>query len=437
MNSSLSQRGLTASQSVLRIDFKIYFEALNNLYHQHDNPTGTFPLNVAENKLSWGMLRNHIEKLASENHIPNWVANYTNSTGSPTFRKVVAEFLEKFLTHCPIDPDQLALSAGSTSVIDLTSWVLGEPGDVAVFPAPCYPVYKQDIQNKSGLERYDLITHHEISELKSGPPLTINHLESALKEITASGKRFRILVITNPDNPTGGMYELEKLRKIADWCVDHQIHMIVNEIYGLSLIDTKHPQLIDDYEKHMSFQSFATIMQEQQNDFLHLWYALSKDFGASGFRVGLVYSQNKTFLEAYHNLNAPSMVSNYTQWIFELILADHAFLQAYIQSNQQLLTESYLKVVSQLRINQIPYAPAYGSLFVWLDLSEFLTKNTQKAESELWLELYNQTGILLTPGDGFGHSKRGQFRLVYSCVPKNDLEVAMNRLTSFIESKRS
>ncbi len=377
-----------------------------------------------------------MEQLATQHSIPDWVANYTNSTGSATFRDAVAKFYSRFISGCEISPDNLALSAGATSIIDLTSWILGEPGDMVVIPAPCYPVYKQDMQNKAGLVRYDLITHHEIVEIKNGPLLNVSHLDKALADIESQGKRFSILIVTNPDNPTGGIYSKPKLIELADWCIAHKIHFIVNEIYGLSLINIHHPELQVDYNDPADFYSFVNIMQQKQSEYLHQWYALSKDFGASGFRVGMVYSLNKTFLEAYNNLNAPSMVSNYTQWMFELVLNDHAFIEKYIKTNQRLLTENYLVIVNCLRKLNIPYAPAQGSLFVWLDLSEFLENNTQSHETEFWDKLYQQTGVLLTPGNGFGHTKHGQFRLVHTCFEKEGLEIAMDRFEKFIIENR-
>lgn len=99
------------------------------------------------------------------------------------------------------------------------------------------------------------------------------------------------------------------------------------------------------------------------------------------------------------------MVSNYAQWIFQKVLEDHDFVDKYIQINQTLLTESYLVAVKTFRKLNIPYVPAAGSLFVWIDLSEFLSEQSQEAENQFWLELYQETGILLTPGEGFGHSK--------------------------------
>ena len=58
--SSLSRRGLKASTTVLRQDFEIFFEAVTNLYDKETNPDGTFPMNIAENKLNWKTLKEKI-----------------------------------------------------------------------------------------------------------------------------------------------------------------------------------------------------------------------------------------------------------------------------------------------------------------------------------------------------------------------------------------
>ncbi len=432
----LSKRGAVAADAVLRFDLEIYFEAVHNLYHPESNPNGTFPLNMAENKLCWPLLQAKMRDIASSNDIPNWVSNYTSSLGHPEVRQVIADFLSKHLTGCPMDGEKIGMSAGATSVVEMTAMVLGDAGDVAVYPAPCYPVYRQDMGNKAGVERYDLVTHHEVSEIRQGPVLTIDHLEKAKKEIEDQGKRFRFLVLTSPDNPTGGVYDYNSLLSITDWCLARKIHLVVNEIYGLSLIDTKHPKLSADYVLHPEFRSFANIMFEKKSNFLHLWYAFSKDFGASGFRVGLVYSHNKNMLKAYANYNAPNMVSNYTQWVFQKVLEDDNFISQYIQTNKRRLTESYVEAVQTFRALNIPYVPAAGSLFIWIDLSEFLQDQTQRAENEFWLELYQATGILLTPGEGFGHSKKGQFRVVYPCMSIEYLKVALGRLKDFVHQKR-
>ena len=434
-NSPLSSRGIRAANTPMRADWEIFSKARQNLYHENNNPGGAFTLNVAENGLSWPILKKKMEKVVRKKSMPDWVPLYTSCLGAPSFRKVLADFLSTFVTKSPISADNIAVSSGASSVIELTSFLIAEDGDVAVFPAPSYPVYTQDIGNKAGIERYDLATHHDINDIYQKPKLTINHLEKAKSDIETQGKRFRMLVITSPDNPTGGMYDADELNSLAGWCIYHHIHLIVNEIYALSLINTDHPSIADDYAEKKEFTSFAQIMNSRKSDYLHLWYALSKDLGVSGFRVGLLHTHNASLIKAYDNYNIPHLVSNVSQWIFEEVLSDHQFMAEYIKKNQKTLTESYAEVIKTLRRLSIPYVPSYGSLFVWLDLSKYLNAPTQEAETEFWENLYQNTGVLLTPGNGFGHSKRGLFRLVYSCHSKKELKVAMKRMERFLSQR--
>ena len=108
-------------------------------------------------------------------------------------------------------------------------------------------------------------------------------------------------------------------------------------------------------------------------------------------------------------------------------------MKDYIKKNQTALTESYVIVVKHLRTTGIPYVPSRGSFFAWIDLSKWLKTPTQEAETELWLDIYNKTKVLITPADGFGNAKRGQYRLVYTAISKEDLEVAMGRFTNYLK----
>ena len=429
---TLSKRGKIAYHNQLRVDFDHFFEASADMYHPTENPDGKFPLNTAENKQSWHLLKEKIELIGLEKSIPDWVPNYTSCLGHENFRTTMAGFLERFLTKRPIHPDHLAISVGASAVIEMTAWLLGNTGNVAVFPTPSYPVYKQDIGNKAGMERYNLITHHELSEIAGKPILKIKQLKKAKKDIEAQGKTFKLLVVTTPDNPTGGTYPIKRLEKIANWCIKNKIHLIVNEIYGLSQLDTTHPAIKNDYKKQRKFVSFGQIMHAKQSPYLHLWYALSKDLGISGFRVGMIHTYNKALLKAYDNMNVSHLVSNHTQWLLSEIMADYNFMEKYIQHNQQALTKSYVFMIGKLRELNIPYVPSRGSLFIWVDCSKFLKKPTQKAETKFWNNLYQKTGVLLTPGEGFGHSKKGLFRIVYPCFKIMDLKVAMERFSAYL-----
>jgi 1-aminocyclopropane-1-carboxylate synthase len=432
---SLSNRGNKLAFNPARIDFEIFMEAVQNLYSPDENPNGAFPLNIAENQLMISQIKAQLNSILKKEEIPDWTLKYTDLLGNPEVRDSVAQFMENYLCKVPVAANTIGLSAGASAIIEVSSFVLANPGDVVVIPAPSYTMYTNDMGIKSGMERYDLQTHHHLEEYQSEAPVTTQLLDKTWNELKNQGKVFKILLLTSPDNPTGSRYTEEQLRVLADWCIDHEVHLIVNEIYGLSLIDIQDEELKTDYSATRNYCSFAKIIHEKKNDFLHLWYAFSKDFSMSGLRVGVVHSLNTDFMSGFANANVPHLVSNITQWTLGEMLKDTGFLDTYIDENQKQLTRSYKLLVRYLRKSEIPFIPSEGSFFVWADFSKFLLEDSDKGQEQLWLEIYKNTGVLLTPGEGFGHEKKGLFRIVFTAVPYEHLEVAMDRMTTYLANR--
>ncbi len=428
-----SSRGVKALNTVLRVDMDISMEAQRNPYDAALNPTGSFPLNIAENRLSWDTLKTKFQQICSEHELDDWAMAYTAPSGAPEFKAAIAAFYQRYLLDgAEVDPMSLAISPGATGIVEMTAFILCEAGDTAAVPAPCYPVYRQDMNNMAGVLRYDIITHHHLQDLGHGPLLDLSHLVKAKAEIAASGSRLRMLIITTPDNPTGLIYSQAHLVELAEWCISEEVHLIVNEIYALSAIDRSHQSIASDYPDVNDFSSFMNVMSEKQSPYLHHWYSFSKDFGISGFRVGVLHSHNEDLVKAFEFYNLTHSVSNHTQWMLMHLLRDDAFLDQYITANQQKITASYVEVIHLCRKHEIPYVPSYGGLFAWIDLAKFLSEDSQAGEMKFWMKLYETTGILLTPGQGFGHTGYGKFRVVYPYVSLDKLRVAMGKLDEFL-----
>lgn len=432
-DNSLAQRSQSLASGSARVDMELFMEAVQNLYCPTTNPEGAFPLNVAENTPMIPYVKERLDAIMKQEEIPAWAFQYTDPKGHPEVREVVAHFMEQYLCKCPISPDNLGFSAGAAATIEVCSFLLADAGDVVVIPAPSYPMYTNDLGVKSGLIRYDLQTHYHLNEHGAISPLSIADLENAKTRLSDKEQNFKILLLTSPDNPTGCMYSKEQLQDIAQWCISNKVHLIVNEIYGLSLINIADKSLKQDYQKEVALCSFAEIMSNLQSDYLHLWYALSKDFAMSGFRFGIVHSLNEAFLNGFGNANIPHMVSNLNQWLIGALLQDDTFVERYIKENKQNLTHSYKIVVSALNKIGVAYIPSRGSLFVWADFSKYLKEDSDQGQEQLWIDIYKNTGVLLTPGTGFQHQKKGLFRIVHTAVPISHLEVAMRRMTDYLD----
>ena len=402
----------------LRPDFALFEEAQQNLYAP-DNPDGAIPLCIAENLLQWEALRDRAKEIMQQDW-PDWLPSYSPLAGQPVFREAVAQFVGTYIAGQKLNAEFFCGSAGATAVIELTALCLGAPGDYAVFPAPAYQAYKPDINHKAGLQRYDL-TDYDRDFGSDFHPLTPAALDRTYREL---GDKFRMLVLTQPDNPTGAVYSAQQLRDITDWCIDHEVHLIVNEIYALSQFD-RGEMTIDN---HSPYTSFLPLLEERDSPYLHWWYSFSKDFGVSGFRAGVLYTRNEQLRSAYTNFNAPHQISNLSQWLLSELLRDEDWVSEFQRRNQQLLTASYLIVTDALDELDVPYAAARGSLFVWADFSGYLDQPSQEAAEALWREVFEETGVLLTAPGGLGQPQAGWYRIVYSGVSATALQEAMDRL---------
>jgi len=128
----------------------------------------------------------------------------------------------------------------------------------------------------------------------------------------------------------------------------------------------------------------------------------------------------------------PHMVSNMSQWMIKEMLSDDGFIENYIEENKKMITRSYQWVVSALKLLDVPFIPSRGGIFVWIDLSGYLDSDSDEAEIALWMSIYKQTGVLLTPGKEFKHPQKGLFRMVYTAVSFDHLKVAVERLSAYL-----
>jgi 1-aminocyclopropane-1-carboxylate synthase len=92
-------------------------------------------------------------------------------------------------------------------------------------------------------------------------------------------------------------------------------------------------------------------------------------------------------------------------------------------------------VIRVLKSLGISFVPSRGSHFVWADFSNYLEHDSEEGEMQLWMDIYDNTKILLTPGVGFQHQKHGLFRIVHTAVSTPYLSIAMEKLKAYLENR--
>lgn len=234
------------------------------------------------------------------------------------------------------------------------------------------------------------------------------------------------LLITNPNNPLGIIYKEDTVVEMMAWCLRNNIHYVSDEIYALSI-----------YDKETTFVSAITLAQHAFHDefsqnlidrYIHLVYGLSKDWCASGLRVGVVYTRNHPLQQALNCLAPFACISNHTQHALSEVLNDVEWTESFIVENKNLLSNSYDLLTKELDAACIPYVPAMAGMFVWIDLRQYLQEKTWDGEALLWEKLCYEAKVILTPGSSCHATEPGYFRLCFAWVVPDALIDAVQRI---------
>ena len=203
----------------------------------------------------------------------------------------------------------------------------------------------------------------------------------------------------------GVIYSPTIIKNIITWARKRGLHTIVDEIYALSTHQaTGH-----------GFESVIKVMDNQLGNDVHMVWSISKDFGASGLRVGLIYTQNQLLVEGLATLNIFRGVSGPIQMVVSELLTDDDFVDKYLQESRNRLLYSYHICTCKLEEMVIPYIQATAGQFVYIDCTSLLPKPTFEYEQQLFQLISDYAHVVLTPGENQRERTPGMFRICYAC----------------------
>ncbi|QDV09551.1 Aspartate aminotransferase [Planctomycetes bacterium Poly30] len=402
---ALSIRGAQlASESPMAPYIVEHFARLEQSRTGAKDGSSYVPLCIAENGLlkSRVMARLHACRLP-----PSRVLGYDSMVGAISFREALASFMERAFLGRRFAPDQIAVLAGAGTVLENVFYALCDPGEAVLVPTPSYAGFWTDLETRNGLH---IVPVHSQSD--DDFRLTAASLEEAF---LSADRPVKALLFTNPDNPRGSVATRQEIEEILRWADGRQIHVVFDEIYALSVFGEAH------------FTSAAAI-RPALGDRVHIVWAFSKDFGASGLRCGVLVSENEALLAAVNGLAYWGAVSGHTQWLLEQMIADDPWIEHYCADLRLALRSAYESVATALDAAGIPFVPAQAGIFVLCDMRGFLTEPTWDAEAALWRRILEECNVNLTPGSACRIAEPGFMRLCYAAEPLDSVVTAIGRV---------
>jgi aminotransferase len=332
-------------------------------------------------------------------------ARYSVTPGLPVLREAIAEALHA--EGMSYDPDgEIIVTAGSIEAIAATLLACVEPGDEVLVVSPTYASYLPAIQIAGGVPRF--VPLDEDANFDLDP--------DAIAE--AIGRRTRVLLLCNPNNPTGTVFSRSQTLRMLAIAELRNLLVIADEVYK-------------DFV-YGDASVFSAAREPSTRDRVVRVFSFSKAYAMTGWRVGFVHGpahHMREILKVHDALVTCAPVASQYAALAALELGDEA-----VAAFRAELRRRRDHVLS--RLDALPHVFDFqqpnASYFVFprvKDTVPFARDSRRLAE-----EILERARVAVVPGVAFGPTGESHLRLCYA-RPAEDIDRAFDRLEDFFAGR--
>ena len=324
-------------------------------------------------------------------------SHYIMPIGSMDLKKALAKRIER-LHGIKLDPYRnLIINPGSDVGLMFAMTPFINPGDEVMVHDPSYA------SNFMNAELLGGVTVRVPTYEEDGYHLRIEEFE---KRVTP---RTKMVLLTNPNNPTGACYTREELTQLAEFIIKHDLVCVCDQAFE----DTVFP------EHEMVCIASLPGMWERTVTVC----SCSKGMGLSGFRVGWIYADD-VIMDVYHGVavNLQGASNTLSQMAILPAVEDDSFIATYMEKYDRRRKYAYDLFNSCPGVSmQMPEA----GFFVWINVSKL------GDSTEITSYLAKEAKVSLNDGKFYGDQGKGHLRLIDGCYWNDeDSFAAMDRMAA-------
>ncbi len=306
--------------------------------------------------------------------------------------------------------DDIYLGNGVSELIVMSMQGLLNAGDEVLVPTPDYPLWSAAIRLSGGVP-----VHYRCDESADWHPDMADIREKTTNRTVA-------VVVINPNNPTGAVYDRALLEHMLAWARQHRLIVLADEIYAkITYEDAEYIPCgsIDEDVLVLSFDG------------------LSKAYRAAGFRTGwLVVSGPKhlarDYIEGLNLLAAMRLCSNVpSQHGVEVALSGYQSILKLTQAGGELFEQRNQAWNQLTAISGITCVKPKGALYLFpkIDVKRFNILD----DEQFVFDLLHDRHILIAQGTAFNYPEPDHFRIVF-LPPRDELTHAMTQIEKFLDT---
>ncbi len=325
----------------------------------------------------------------------------------PAREAVVMQQQDRGITD--ITAEEVFIGNGVSELIDLSLRALLNPGDEVLIPSPDYPLWSAAVALNGGVAR-----HYPCPSENSFLP-DVEALETMITP------RTRAMVIINPNNPTGAVYDRSTLEQMVALAEQHNLVVLSDEIYD--------QMVYDDAE----FIPLATLV----NNTVCLTYSgLSKVYRACGYRVGWCVFTGElekaaSLQQGMELLAALRLCSNVPgQWAVQTALGGFQSIGELVIPGGRLFQSRQAVADAVEQSRYLSMIMPRGAMYAFIRLDESLADKID--DRTFALELLESKHVLVAPGSSFNTPYSDHFRITTLPDPELIKDV-FSRIESLLE----
>jgi len=327
--------------------------------------------------------------------------NISSSRGLPELRQALAAKLTDHNGRS-VDPDgDILVTPGSKMGLYEAINAYIEAGDEVLVLEPTWVSFSQQVEMAEGVPVAVPLSEEE--------EYHINYEQ--LKEYVTS--RTKMIVINNPNNPTGRVYTEEELTAVARLALDQDLLVLCDETYEYFLYDSN---------RHVAIGTLEGMAERTLTS-----YTFTKAYSMAGWRLGCIVAQSN-LLEPLLKIQeqTASFVSPFVQ------MAGVAALQGpqdHLATWREECDELRVRCVGRLSQVAGVHCPLpEGATFL------FPRYSADVSSTELAELLVERAGVVVTPGIGFGQTGEGHIRIALMRSPADRVVEGVDRIARVLET---
>lgn len=361
------------------------------------------------------------EKYAGRDILPFWVADMEFAT--PDFiREAVARRLDLevigytrtppalveafigWLSRCygwTVPEEWLVWIPGVVPGVNLTARAVAEPGGAIVIPVPVYYPFLS-VPANAGQTSLTV----PLVRQRNRWVMDFEAMQDAVDG--CPGGRPRLLLLANPQNPTGRAYDRAELTMLADFCLKNDLVLCADEIHSAILIDPD--------ARHLPIASLYPEIAERTVSL----FAATKTYNIPGLPCAVAVIPDRELRRAFNKARA-GLVPDVGPLGYAASTAAFADQSSFLPELLAYLRDNHARLAEVAGARMTPVEATYLG---WIDLTDTAAAPNAGA-------YFEQFGLGLSDGGPFGGP--GFVRFNFAC-PRRLLEQGLTRLAAGLEA---